>query len=169
MTTNHNASSSSQSPLMFVAFTATAAATAALAIGASVALTLPAWAVFVGWVAFYTRGPSARDGAANLACVLIGIGFGMAAALAIGSIAPFAGSLALPIVVFGAAMVVVSLRAIPPLNNLLCYFLGMIAFFAAHLEPSLAAAGELGGASALGSFAGWVSHISQRRLLQTAK
>lgn len=153
-----------QSPAIFIAFSIAAAITAAAASASSLAFGLPVWAMFVGWVAFFTRGMTTRDGVVNLACVWLGIVIGMAAAIAIGMLHPTLGMLALPVVVFVVAMIVVSLRAAPALNNILGYFLGLIAFFAAHLEPTLDNFVHLGSASALGSIAGWVSIKLQQRL-----
>ncbi|MHC8358960.1 DUF1097 domain-containing protein [Pseudomonas sp. LS2P72] len=157
-----------QSKLMFTLFTAVAAATAALAAGSSVMLTLPVWAMFVGWVAFFSRGLTLRDGLVNLGCVLMGIAFGIGAALSIGALTPSLGMFALPVVVFVVAMVVVSLRALRVMNNIVAYFLGLIAYFAAHLEPSLESFVELGSAGGLGSLAGWLSHAAQQRLPRRA-
>ncbi len=153
-----------QSKLMFTLFTAVAATTAALAAGSSLLLSLPVWAMFVGWVAFFSRGLTWRDGLVNLGCVLMGIAFGAGAALSIGALAPTLGVFALPVVVFAVAMIVVSLRATRTMNNVVAYFLGLISYFAAHLEPSLESFLELSGASGLGSFAGWLSHAVQQRL-----
>ena len=67
--------------------------------------------------------------------------------------------------VFIVALIVVGLRGLPVFNNLLGYFLGLVAWFAAHLEPSLEGLVQLAGASAIGSIAGWVSHYAPRRFL----
>lgn len=57
------------------------------------ALELPVWAMFVGWIAFFTRGLNLRSGLVNLACVLIGLALGTFASLglaaAIGTTAGF--------------------------------------------------------------------------------
>lgn len=156
--------SSLKSLFKFNAITAIAAATAAAAAAASLTMGLPVWAMFIGWVAFFSRGHSVRDGLINYSGVLAGIVFGMIAAAAITALSPFVGKMALPMVVFVVAMVVVSLRALPILNNLLAYFLGLIAFFAAHLEPSLDTLMRLGGASAIGSVAAWISFKIQQRV-----
>lgn len=153
-----------KSLVTFNAVTAIAALTAAAAAATSLTVGLPVWSMFIGWVAFSTRGHSARDGVINYSCVLAGICFGMLAALAVAAISPLVGKLALPAVVFVVAMGVVSLRAVPVMNNLLAYFLGLIAFFAAHLEPSVEAFTRLGGASAIGSAAAWVSLKMQQRV-----
>ena len=58
---------------MFFLLTAAAAVTAAVATGISSALSLPVWAMFIGWVAFFTRGLTARSGAVNAACVALGL------------------------------------------------------------------------------------------------
>jgi hypothetical protein len=153
---------------LFMMLTVAAAVTAALAASLSARLALPVWVMFIGWVAFFTRGLTARDGTVNAACVALGLGFGMAATLALKALTPSLGALALPLVVFVVAVVVVSLRAAPVFNNILCYFLGLIAFFASHLQPSLAAFAELAGAVALGSLAGWVAHALQQRVARSA-
>ena len=163
-----NTAHTGQSKLMFTLFTAVTAATAALAAGSSLLLTLPVWAMFVGWVAFFSRGLTLRDGLVNLGCVLMGIAFGMGAALSIGALAPSLGLFALPVVVFVVAMVVVSLRATRTMNNVVAYFLGLITWFASHLEPSLESFAELGSAGALGSVAGWLPHVAQQRLPRRA-
>ncbi|WP_371355023.1 DUF1097 domain-containing protein [Pseudomonas chlororaphis] len=159
---------SGQTKLMFTLFTAVAAATAALAAGSSLLLNLPVWAMFVGWVAFFSRGLTLRDGLVNLGCVLMGLAIGMGAALSIGALSPSLGPWALPLVVFAVAMLVVSLRSLRVMNNIVAYFLGLIAWFAAHLEPSLESFAELGGAGALGTCAGWLSHTAQQRLPRQA-
>jgi hypothetical protein len=100
----------------------------------------------------------------NYAGVLAGIALGMAAAIAIAALSPWIGKLALPLVVFAVAMLVVSLRAAPIMNNLLAYFLGLVSFFAAHMEPSLETWVRLGGASAIGSVAAWASLEMQQRV-----
>lgn len=143
--------------VQFNAITAVAAVTAAAAAAASLALELPVWAMFIGWVAFFSRGHSFRDGLVNYGSVLAGLMIGMAAATAIAALSPSIGKMALPLVVFVVAMGVVSLRAIPVMNNVLSYFLGLIAFFAAHMEPSLETGVRLGGASGIGSLAAWLS------------
>ena len=151
--------------LRYTAFTAAAAVVAAAASSMALILGLPVWAMFVGWVAFYTRGATARDGGVNLVCVGLGVLIGKGAALAIGALSPMVGAAAaLPSVVLLVALIVVSLRGVPRINNLLCYFLGLIAFFAAHQPPSLALFATLVGAAALGSAAAWLAHALQRRV-----
>jgi hypothetical protein len=157
-----------QSPAMYIAFSAAAAVIAAAASASSLVFALPVWAMFIGWVAFFTRGLTTRDGAVNLACVWAGAAMGIAAAIAIGMLKPAVGMIALPAVVFVVAMVVVSLRAAPSFNNVLAYFLGLIAFFASHMEPTLDTLVHLGSASALGSVSGWVSMKLQQLLLRYA-
>lgn len=157
-----------QSPGQFIGFTAAAAVTAATAAFISVIFALPVWAMFIGWVAYYTRGHSARDGLANFICLMLGVAFGMVAASAIAALAPALGVATIGVVVFVVAAIVVSLRVVPVANNILSYFLGLISFFAAHLEPALSALVELGSASAIGCFAGWIANSLQSRLARAA-
>lgn len=168
MTSTATSAAHRASPALFLTLTLAAALTAALAAGLSAHLALPVWAMFIGWVAFFTRGLTARDGAVNAACVLLGLGFGIAATVALKALVPSLGALALPLVVFAVAVVVVSLRALPVLSNVVGYFLGLIAFFASHLQPSLASFAELAGAVLLGSFAAWTAHAVQHRISRSA-
>lgn len=156
------------SPALFLMLTIAAAVTAALAASLSASFALPVWAMFIGWVAFFTRGLTARDGAVNAACVLLGLGFGIAATAALKALVPSLGALALPLVVFTVALVVVSLRALPVLSNVVSYFLGLIAFFASHLPPTLASFAELAGAVVLGSVAAWTAHAAQHQISRSA-
>jgi beta-lactamase regulating signal transducer with metallopeptidase domain len=119
--------------LRFLAISVAAAVTAASAAHASTLLTVPVWAMFMGWVTYYTRGHSGRDGLFNYACLVLGIGLGLLAVAAVGALAPSLGSYALPIVVLVIATLVVSLRAVPMLSNIPAYFLGLITVFAAHV------------------------------------
>ena len=148
----------------FIAITAAAAVTASVAAFAATVLAVPVWAMFIGWVAYYTRGHSARDGLVNFVCLALGLGLGMVAASLVGSLAPTLSALALPLVVLIVAAVVVSLRAVPTFNNIPSYFLGLISVFAAHVQPSLEAMAELGVAGAIGSFAGWLAGALQLRV-----
>lgn len=149
----------------FLTVTLVAAVTAALASAAALAVELPVWAMFIGWIAFFTRGLTTRSTLENLGCVWLGLIFGALAATSVGLFAPTFGTLlAIPLVVFVVALIVVSLRGLPVMNNLLCYFLGLVAWFAAHLEPSLESLAHMAGASTLGSLAGWISHYSPRKI-----
>ncbi len=153
----------------FVVTTIVAAATASVAALASLMLSLPVWAMFVGWIAFFTRVKDTRTAIENLGCVGVGTIIGVAAALTIPSAAAIVGPLlALPAVVFLVALVVIALRGLPTMNNLLGYFLGLVAWFAAHLEPSLESVAQLLGASAVGLVAGWVSYHLPMRILPRA-
>lgn len=150
--------------LRFLAISAVAALTAASAAHVSTLIAVPAWAMFMGWVAYYTRGHSGRNGLVNYACLALGIGLGLIAVMAVGTLAPTFGTFALPIVVLLVATLVVSLRAVPVLSNIPAYFLGMVTVFAAHVEPTLYAMAELSLAGDIGSFAAWFASRWQQRL-----
>lgn len=152
--------------MRFTALTLAAAFTAAIAATTSASLGWPVWAMFMGWVAFFTRGHSARDAFFSYLCLAIGMGFGVGAALTIGVLMPLIGPLAFGPVVFVVAIIVVSLRAAAPINNVPAYFLGLITFFAAHLEPGILAFSELAAVSGLGSFAAFIAHQLQTKIVQ---
>ncbi|ELQ8316737.1 DUF1097 family protein [Pseudomonas aeruginosa] len=137
----------------FVLATLVAATAAAFASATSLALSLPVWAMFIGWIAFFTRGFNTRGAIENLACVGLGLVIGLLASRAIAGLVPITGpAFALPMVVFSVALIVVSLRGLPLLNNLLGYFLGLVAWFAAHLEPSLESVAQLFATTSMGIF-----------------
>ena len=155
---------SNTSPGLYVAFTVTAAFVAASAAGLSLVLTIAPWAMFMGWVAYFTRKPSPAEGLWTFACIVVGLSLGAIATIAVGVLGPPLGGLTLPVVVFATGLVVIAARGLPVLNNLLGYFIGLITFFAAHLEPTLSSVAELAGATGLGSFAGWVAQTIEGRV-----
>lgn len=148
----------------FLAFGATAGVVAAAAAHISTLAAVPVWAMFMGWIAWFTRGHSARDGLFNWLCLAIGLAIGFGAAALLGLLAPALGGFALPLVVFAVALLVVSTRILPALSNIPSYFLGIVSVFAAHAAPTLAAFAELGGASAVGSLAAWLASAMQARV-----
>jgi Protein of unknown function (DUF1097) len=150
----------------FVGTTVVAAILATVATSASIAFNVPVWAMFIGWVAYYSRGHSAREGLANFLCLLLGLGFGILAGVAIAVLTPALGAAAVAVVVFVIGLIVVSLRAVPFVNNTLSYFLGLISFFAVHAAPSVSVVLELAGACAIGSLAAWGASMLQSRLMQ---
>lgn len=149
--------------LIFLGFGAIAAAIASTAAVTSLHLGLVPWAMFIGWVAYFTRPVSTRQGFYTWICVLSGLSFGAAATLALQRLMPMMGSLALFVVVFTVAIIVVSMRTVRVLDNTLAWFLGLIAIFASHAEPSVITIMELAGAAAIGTAAGWASQRLQGR------
>jgi hypothetical protein len=125
-------------------------------------LNVPVWAMFIGWIAFFTRGVSTRDCAINMTCVLIGLGIGITAGLAGRALEPALGVWSITLVVLMATMVVLSLQVLPVINNVLAFFLGLVCFFASHLPPSLDTFVELGTASALGVCAGLMASLIKK-------
>ena len=147
--------------------TATEAVAAALAAGVAVSCELPIWAMFLGWNAYFTRGSGLRSGAVNLGCVLIGLCLGMAAhaTLSTWSNPGLAGTMAS---VFVVTWVVLSLRFLPKFNNVPAFFLGLVSYFASRLEPGWSALSVLGGATLLGTAAGWLTSAVQARCFSTS-
>jgi hypothetical protein len=152
-------------PRVFFLTTLIAAIVASSAAAMSLTVGLPVWAMFVGWIAFYTRGLTSRSTFENLGCVGLGLAIGLLASLALPRVAAMTGpGLALPLVVLVVAFQVVSLRGLPAMNNLLAYFLGLVTWFAAHLEPTVASWLHLFVATAIGSAAGWIAHRLPARM-----
>ena len=120
-------------------------------------LEVPVWAMFVGWISYFSRGVNLRQGVVNLACVLVGIGMGIAAGAAMHALTPLLGPFTLTAVVFAVAMVALSLRHMPVFNNLVGVFLGLVAYFASHQPPSWGVFAELGLAAAVGAGAACIA------------
>lgn len=150
----------------FVLFTLIAAVVAAAAAGVSDALALEVWIMFSGFIAWFTRPTSTRAGVHSLVCLWLGILLAAVSHRATGSLMPFAGSLALPLVVFAVAVLVVGLRTTRVVDNMLGWFLGLVTFFAAEPEPTLNSFVKLGLATALGGFAGWACQALNRRFAE---
>ena len=131
-------------------------------------LEVPIWAMFVGWIAYFTRGLTLRDGAINLVCVLMGIVLGIGAAHALSLLAPHLGAFAISAVVFAITVIALSLAKAPVVNNLLGFFLGLVAYFASHLPPSLSTFAELAIAAAVGAIAAFLAHALQKRVQRNA-
>ncbi|AXK31854.1 DUF1097 domain-containing protein [Streptomyces armeniacus] len=147
----------------FVAFTAIAAAVAAAAAFGSAALGLQPWAMFAGWVAWFTRPASARLGVHAVVCLWLGMVLAVVGHLIVEAASPFAGDLALPLAVAVLATVAVGLRTTPVLDNMLAWFLGLVAFFAAEPENVLTGLLTLFAATGLGACAGFACGRLQHR------
>lgn len=130
----------------------------------TVVLEVPVWAMFVGWIAFFTRGLNLRHGVINLVCVLIGVGLGIGAAYVLAALGPRLGIYAITAVVFAITVVALSLAKVPVFNNLLGFFLGLVAYFASHLPPSLSTLVQLGLAAVVGAVAAFLAHAWQARI-----
>ncbi|MDX3773348.1 DUF1097 domain-containing protein [Chromatiaceae bacterium AAb-1] len=131
-------------------------------------LEVPVWAMFIGWISYFTRGFSLRHGVLNLASVLVGLVLGIGAALLLMLLNPLFGIYTISVVVMLVAMIALSLAKAPLVNNLLGFFLGLVAYFASHLAPSLAAFTELAVAITLGAIAAWLAHALQLRIQRAA-
>lgn len=148
----------------FKAFVGLSAVAALVATISALLIDVPVWATFIGWIAFFSRGITARDGAINLTCVLIGLLIGMAAALASGVLTPYLGGVTIAPVVLVATFILLSLGLLPVINNLTGFFLGLVCYFASHLPPTLDTLLELATAVALGVFGALMASLLQKRL-----
>ncbi|WP_342051373.1 MULTISPECIES: DUF1097 domain-containing protein [unclassified Cupriavidus] len=163
MTTNsdvHSAADSGPRAISvgkYFVLTAILAFVAASAAYTSVLLTLPTWAMFMGWVSYFTRRPSILEGLRSLGCVVAGLCLGAIATMLIGGGLPILGRFAFPLVVFCVAFLVLGTRALPHFNNLLGYFIGLITFFASHLPAEPESVVMLASSASLGSIAGWAA------------
>ncbi|MFZ5957786.1 DUF1097 domain-containing protein [Pseudomonas knackmussii] len=154
---NHTATMTHFRPILGESLIACLAATLCVLV-----IHAPAWAMFVGWIAFFTRGINARAGLVNLVCVLIGLTLGIATAFASAVLAPYLGSLTIAPGVLLVTLIVLSLRFIPVFNNPLSYFLGVVCYFASQLPPTPGSFIELATAVSLGVLAGLLASLVQK-------
>jgi Protein of unknown function (DUF1097) len=147
----------------FVIYTLIAAVVASVAAWCSATLRCEVWVMFAGFIAWFSRPASWRDGVSSMVCLWLGLGIGGASFAVTGALVPAMGMLALPSVVFVVAIIIVGLRTTRFVNNMTAWFLGMVTFFAAHLKPSDEALLHLGSASLIGGLAGWLCHTLTQR------
>lgn len=152
----------------FHAFTLIGAAVAATATAFTLAFALPAWAMFLGWVGYSLSGATVREGAANLATFLLGLGFGIGTGFAIVALTPALGFAATPLAVLGIVILILSLRNLPAINNPAAYFLGAISFFASGQAPSAPLFVTLAAAGLIGAVGAGIASALQSRLPQSA-
>jgi hypothetical protein len=129
---------------------------AAIAAVVTVTLSLKIWAMFIGWTCFGTSAGNVKRGFAAIACLLIGVALAMGSIVVLQAISPFTGAWALPIVIFGLAVIAMLSLLTPPLDSVPGYFLGMTAFYASQLEPGLPAYIQITSAALIGGVAGWL-------------
>ncbi|WP_294738762.1 DUF1097 domain-containing protein [uncultured Pseudomonas sp.] len=128
---------------------------------------VPVWAMFIGWITFFTRGPSAREGVVNWGCVLGGLSIGVTAGLASELMASSLGALTVIPVALGVTLLVLALKWVPVFNNVLGYFLGTVCYFASHLPPSLSTLLDLAVALSLGVIGGFLASVVNRYWSET--
>lgn len=149
----------------FNSLTVIAAGVAAVTTSATIAITLPAWAMLLGWVAFSIGGQTTRDGLANIASFILGLLLGAATSLAVGRLTPVVGKAAIPVAIFGVALAVTSLRAVRPIHNPLPYVFGLVCFFAYAEAPSASHLAVLAAAGIFGAAGAWTVSFLQSFLL----
>lgn len=155
--------STPQSPKDFALYTIIASVVAAVAAWGSMVLTLEVWVMFAGFIAWFTRPTSVRESLYVMICLWLGIAIGAISHELTGAMTPVLGTLALAVVVFLVAILIVGLRTTPPVNNMLTWFLGMVTFFAADQGISPETFIHLFSATAIGGFAGWSCHMLNQR------
>lgn len=148
----------------FHSVTATTAIVASATTFGALALSLPPWAMFLGWVGYSIGANTVREGFGNLAAYGLGLALGVLSGAAIVALGPVLGDLATPAVVLGDVIVVLSLRNVAPIQNSLAWFVGLITWFASGAAPSAEAAAPLATAGLIGGLAAALVAILQTAL-----
>lgn len=150
----------------FILWTLIASVVAAAAAWISAALALEIWVMFAGFIAWFTRPISLASSLSAMVCLWLGIVIGALSHIGTVALVPYLDHLALPVVVFLVAILIVGLRTHGVLGNMLSWFLGMVTFFAADWGITAAAFGNLAAATALGGFAGCACQTLNRRFAE---
>jgi len=145
------ASSSLQAGASFFATAFCISVIAAASTALTVALELPPWMMFIGWITWATAGNAALARTAGVGCMLVGLFLANLASVSLTALHPALGSLALPTVVFVVTIIVVSSRFARPFDSGTSYYLGLVGFFAAGAPPSIMNFAELAVAGTLGA------------------
>ncbi len=151
----------------FILYTVTAAAITAAATWASVALHYPVWVVFVGFIAWYVRPTSMLDSLYGVVCLWSGIAMAILSALATRSLLPITGAATLALVVFVVAVMILSLRSTKVLDNLICWFLGLVTYYGMNAPLAPAKILLIAAATGLGALTGWLCQITTQRWSET--
>jgi hypothetical protein len=136
---------------------------AATAAGISAASGWSAWAMFLGWVAALTAGPSLQEIFRSYACLFAGIWIGAAGTILVGDWRPSIGPFADALVVLGMATTIASTRKLPLMNFVPSYILGVIGIFALHPTGIGVAVVKIAAPSAIGAFGVWLARLALAR------
>jgi hypothetical protein len=150
----------------FLLWTLIASMAAALAAWLSAVLALEVWIMFTGFIAWFTRPTSYRASVSSMLCLWLGIGIGALSYIVTGGLTPSLDHLALPVVVFLVAILIVGLRSHTILGNMLAWFLGMVTFFAAGFELTADSFFHFAAATAIGGSAGYACQALNRRFAE---
>lgn len=153
-------------PARFILWTVIASAVAAFAAWLSAAMGLEVWVMFAGFIAWFTRPISLGGSVSAMLCLWLGVAIGALSDIATDALVPALDHVALPVVVFAVALIIVGQRHHEVLGNMLAWFLGMVTYFAAG--PDLAAAFfvHLAVATAIGGAAGYSCQALNRRFAE---
>ncbi|WP_207477260.1 DUF1097 domain-containing protein [Arenibaculum pallidiluteum] len=150
----------------FILWTLIASVVAAFAAWLSAALSLEVWVMFAGFIAWFTRPTSLKNSAAAMICLWLGIAIGAVSHIMTGALVPSLNHLALPVVVFLVAILIVGLRSHALLGNMLAWFLGMVTYFAAEFDLAAASFVHLAFATGIGGLAGYTCQALNRRFAE---
>lgn len=150
----------------FILWTLIASAVAALAAWLSATLELEVWVMFAGFIAWFTRPTSLKNSVAAMLCLWLGVAIGALSHIVTGALIPSLDHVALPVVVFIVAMLIVGLRTHGILGNMLAWFLGMVTFFAAEFDLVAASFMHFALATTIGGLAGYTCQTLNRRFAE---
>jgi len=121
------------------------------------------WFMFIGWVAYFIRPTSFLNMLSTSLCVSLGIMLAVVAANSIEALMPTLGVISFAVIVFIVAVIVLTSRTLPIIGDPTSWFLGLITYFAAHLEPSFNNLAQMICTIFLGILAGFITYKIQTK------
>lgn len=139
---------------------------AAFAIFISGQLTIPAWAIFIGWVSYFVFAGSVKQGLLCFFHLVMGLFLAALVIVLSTYLNVFFPDVALLIVVFVLAASLTFIESVKPFNNIPAYYIGMIVLFASANPPKLPVIFELSYVLAIGLFLGFLTVSIRDKLLK---
>jgi hypothetical protein len=134
------------------------------AVGLSVQVGVPVWAVFFGWVLYFVFATGTRVAILGCLQIIVGLGIGAAVVHFNGQMSPTLGVLSLMVLAFAIAFIFVFVESLAPFNNIPAYYLGAIAMMASGMSPALESIGTMALSVVLGFILGWITVCGRARV-----
>jgi hypothetical protein len=135
--------------ILVLSISALAAVTTSIAVAAG----LKPWVMFLAWTAFGLGKGNLRGGIFAILVMFVGIVISMLTTQGWLVLQPYAPFLALPVAVFLAVVVVLSMALIPPIDNIPACFIGLSTYFASQMDANISTFAYLAAAVLLGGVA----------------
>lgn len=129
----------------------------------TILLGLPAWMMFMGWIAFGTSSGRVVEAPSIFICLVLGLLLGWAGCVMVAQLSRW-GVAGVATTVFVVTGIAVLTQFLPTIGRVTVYFIGITAFFASQFPPAMASFNSLGAAGLVGICSGVLSAYITRIL-----